>query len=157
GRLDYRQLGGDGVMLIDFVNTESATDLSVATTLVVNGTDADDAIGYGAGAAAGNGRVTAGSLGHLDFSHKPNLTIHGLGGDDALTVVTPVGLDVVTLTPGAVHDQGTIAIRRGVGLGGDLLGLSFTNLGGLGFLTFDEIGREGRGADELVVVGSAGT
>jgi Ca2+-binding RTX toxin-like protein len=94
--------------------------------------------------------ISAVSFGLINFG---SVRLDGGGGDDSLRVSTPAGLDVVTLTPGTLVDQGTVAVRRAVGLGGDLLGLSFADLGGNGFLTFDDAG--GGRTDELVVQGTS--
>jgi len=64
-------------------------------SLTVQGTPNDDVTTYGAGGAAGRGRVSMGSLVPYEFSQKTSLTVNGNAGADRLEVDgpgTPLGL-----------------------------------------------------------------
>jgi len=119
--------------------------------VVVNGTTGTDAINY-APSSFDAGTVTG--LGPtINLATVENLTINGLGGNDALTFTTPSGAHNVRLEPGALPDQGTIVARQSIAAGGaELLGASFTTLGTSGSLTFANTGGTPR-QDDLIIDG----
>ena len=72
----------------------------------------------------------------ISFYTIEQVVINGQGGGDSLTVTTPAGMQEVTVTPGALADEGQVTLRNSTGLGGGALaGLSFTNIGAIGSLT----------------------
>ena len=89
-------------MRIDFLNLEPVIDLVPAATLIVNGTNADNAINYRVGRNnldtaddLTRGRVSVDGFETIDFSNKTTLTINGLAGDDTINLNnpnTPTGL-----------------------------------------------------------------
>ena len=82
-------------MIIDFTGLEPVVDLVVAGNLVVNGTNADNAINYMRGPNAGTGVVIAGTV---------TAAASALAFTDAALIVAPVQPmigDVVTFTSGA--------------------------------------------------------
>ncbi|MCA9121452.1 MAG: hypothetical protein KDB11_14780 [Planctomycetales bacterium] len=101
GRLTY-----DANMVIDFLNLEPVVDLIPAATLVVNGTNADNAINYIVGpnsgvanainpAALTTGLVSVDGFETIEFGNKVNLTLNGNAGDDVISLrngTTPAGL-----------------------------------------------------------------
>ncbi len=124
---------------------------STGDTLTVNGTTGVDAIGFNpTGAEAGS--VTVNSLPTVSFTAIENVIVNGQGGGDALTVTTPAGAQAVALTPGALPDEGQIALRNSTGAGNPLAGLSFTNLGASGSLTIADAG--GTRVDALTITGT---
>ena len=93
GRLTY-----DTNMTIDFVNLEPVVDLIPAASLVVNGTNADNAIDYRVGQFTGppanplnplglvTGRVSVDGFETIEFADKANLTLNGNAGDDVINL-----------------------------------------------------------------------
>ena len=93
GRLTY-----DTNMTIDFVNLEPVVDLIPAASLVVNGTNADNAIDYRVGQFTGppanplnplglvTGRVSVDGFETIEFADKANLTLNGNAGDDVISL-----------------------------------------------------------------------
>lgn len=88
GRLEY-VTGGDTEMRIDFTGLEPVIDLTAATTLVVNGTNADNAIQYGQGSLPTRGQVSVDGFETIEFSNKANLVINALAGNDTVTIANP--------------------------------------------------------------------
>jgi len=79
-------------------------------------------------------------------------TIDGLNGSHTLTVVSPAGSnDVITYTPGAAGDGGSLAIVEGT-TGLSLMPMSFENLGAGGALTLDD--TAGGFSDVLQYIGN---
>jgi len=101
GRLTYDSAAGSRLMTIDFTGLEPVfTDLVVNGNLVVNGTNADNAINYMAGPDSGivnavnpnglvTGLVTVDGFEGLQFGDKANLVINGLAGDDVVNLNHP--------------------------------------------------------------------
>ncbi|MFO0965132.1 MAG: FG-GAP-like repeat-containing protein [Gemmataceae bacterium] len=133
--------------------TVNGQDPTASDKVIVNGTTGTDAINF-APTAADAADITGAGPVTIHVATVESLIINGRGGNDSLTVTTPAGADVLTLDPGALADQGTVSIRRGVG-GAALLGLSFTNLGvndALGRLSFANAGGGGA-QDDLTLDG----
>jgi hypothetical protein len=85
--------------------------------------------------AANAGTITAAGPVNINFAGVENVIIQGHGDGDNLTVTTP-GAALVTVTPGALEDEGQATLRTPQSAGGAaLLGFSFTNIGGTGSLT----------------------
>ncbi len=109
GRLTY-----DANMTIDFLNLEPVVDLVVAANVVVNGTNADNAINYTAGPNSGvvnalnplglaTGQVSIDVLETIEFANKTTLTINALAGSDTINLnnpTTPTGLTGITVNGG---------------------------------------------------------
>ena len=123
-------------------------------TLIVNGTTGVDAIGFSP-TGAESGDVTVNSLPTVIFAAIENVIVNGQGGGDALTVITPAGTQDVTVTPGALADEGQVTLRNSTGTGNPLAGLSFTDIGASGSLTIAE--ASGSPLDNLTVVGTDGS
>jgi hypothetical protein len=103
--------GGGGTQTVNFINLEPVLDNVTATTAIVNGTDADNAINYtqGPGSSEGGfftgntGLVTIDSQESYEFNNKTNLVINALAGSDTINLnnsVRPAGLTSITVTGG---------------------------------------------------------
>ncbi len=84
----------------------------------------------------------------ITFTTTESLVIDGQGGNDALTVTTPIGGSGITYTPGTVVDSGTIAIVTG-NPSTTLVPLSFQHIGSGGSITFN---TNNDGADDILSV-----
>ncbi len=115
---------------------------SAGDTLIANGTTAADTIKF-APTSAYNGTITGAGPVPITFNAIEQTVIDGQGGGDALTVTTPAGLQIVTVTPGALADEGQVTLRDTTGLsnGDPVAGLSFNNLGATGSLTIADASR----------------
>ena len=86
----------------------------------------------------------------LSYTSSPGgveqVEYQGLGGNDALTVVTPAGGNTVTYTPGAAVDSAAVQV-------GNLVPLNFLGLGAGGSVTMADAG--GLRVDTLVYNGTA--
>ncbi len=111
--------------------TVNGADPTASDVLIVNGTTGNDTINYSPSATIGGGTVQVNALPTVIFNTVEALTIDGQGGNDALTVTTPVGGNFITYTPGTAPDSGTIAIS-GVGGGTARVPLTFQHIGGTG-------------------------
>lgn len=115
---------GDGTSNIDgqrviFQNLEPVTDNVPATTVTINGTNADNAINYtqgpGGGIFTGNtGLVTIDNQESYEFNNKTNVVINGQAGSDTINLhynntANPAGL------------TGTITVGGGDPTGSDTL------------------------------------
>ncbi len=131
--------------------TSGAT--SAGDTLIANGTTAADTINF-APTSAYAGMITGAGLVPITFTAIEQTVIDGQGGGDALTVTTPAGFQVVTVTPGALADEGQVTLRDTTGLntGDPVAGLSFNNLGAAGSLTFADV--SGTRVDNLTINGT---
>ncbi|MDP6717652.1 MAG: hypothetical protein QGF59_03315, partial [Pirellulaceae bacterium] len=101
GRLTY-----DGTMTIDFDGLEPVNDNVVAATLIVNGTNADNAINYVAGTTGApffvglSGLVSVDAFETIEFNNKTNLILNGNAGDDVISLnnsTTPASLTGITV------------------------------------------------------------
>ncbi|MEZ6091920.1 MAG: hypothetical protein R3C05_28725 [Pirellulaceae bacterium] len=82
-------------MSIYFTGLEPVVDLVAAASLVVNGTNDDNAINYSAGTVATNGLVSVDGFETIEFSNKSTLTINARSGSDRISLnnaATPTGL-----------------------------------------------------------------
>ncbi len=92
----------NGVLLsIDFENLEPFQDNVVAANLVVNGTNADNAISYGNGPGGGifvgaTGLVSVDSFETIEFNNKATLVLNGLGGSDNFSVNAATAAEALT-------------------------------------------------------------
>lgn len=114
GRLEY-VTGGSTDMRIEFTGLEPVIDLTAATTLVVNGTNADNAIHYGQGTLPTRGEVSVDGFETIEFTNKANLVINALAGNDTVTIAnpsTPTGLtgDIT------VNDGNSVVVHAQPGL-----------------------------------------
>jgi uncharacterized repeat protein (TIGR01451 family) len=108
--------GGEGGILY-FSHLEPIIDTVSQTTLVVNGTAADNAITYGSG-GLGNGKVTVDNFESIEFSNKTNLVINAGSGNDAIVLdnnTTPTGLTSITVNGELGEDRLTVAGSPGAG------------------------------------------
>jgi hypothetical protein len=112
GALRYEDASNARLMGIDFVNLEPVIDLVAATTLTVNGTDADNAISYrGPQVIGAGGNVAVDGLESIDFSNKTNLVINGLGGSDTISLnnpTVPTALTNITVNGGDPTGSDTV-------------------------------------------------
>ncbi len=132
--------------------TVNGGDPTASDTLIVNGTTGADEIDY-LPTGPDNGSVTVTNLPTVIFTTMESVVINGQGGGDTLTYTSPgnaVG-SVLTYTPGANADSGTITGRQATD--GPLPPLSFSNLsfgGGVVFATANE-----GPTDDLTINGTA--
>jgi hypothetical protein len=133
--------------------TVEGDEPTASDTLVVNGTAAADMINY-APTGPDVGSVTVNAAPVVNFNTIEHVTINGLGGNDALTYTSPMILfgSVLTFTPGANIDAGTVTGSTRVSAGGPLTPLSFQNLGNNGNVTFASA-NAGR-SDKLILNGT---
>ncbi len=126
--------------------TVNGGDPAGSDTVLVNGTSGLDAINY-TPTGVDSGTVQVGALPLVTVSAAEHLVINGQGGNDNLTVTTPVGGQVIALDDGPLADAASITMRNFSG--GALLSVDFSNLGFSGTLTFNDAGLAR--VDELVV------
>ena len=96
--------GSDTINLNDPTTPTGLADITVnggdptagSDTLIVNGTQAAEAIGYNP-TGVDSGNVTVENLPTVLFTGIEHLDIDGQGGGDTLTVTTVAGLDQITL------------------------------------------------------------
>ena len=101
--------------------TVNGGDPTASDTLIANGTAAADTIDFHARRAADAGTITGAGPVPITFATIENVVINGQGGGDSLTVTTPAGMQLVTVTPGALADEGQVTLRNSTGLGGGAL------------------------------------
>ncbi|NLF09693.1 MAG: hypothetical protein GX594_17185, partial [Pirellulaceae bacterium] len=93
GRLVYNA----SAMIIDFLNLEPVVELVVADELIVNGTNADNAINYSqSDMDADWGKVSVDGFEPIHFANKEELTLNALAGDDVISLTN-------TTTPGVAQ------------------------------------------------------
>ncbi len=128
GRLTY-----DG-MTIDFDALEPVNDNVVAANLIVNGTNADNAINYsmgpGGGIFVGNtGLVSVDGFETIEFNNKTNLILNGMAGSDEISLnnsTTPAGLTgTITVNGGDPTAGSDVAIISGT-TGADTINFAVT-------------------------------
>lgn len=101
GRLAY-----DPFASIQFTQLEPVLDLVPASTLVVQGTNANNSINYGTGSVTTRGLVSVDAFETIEFSNKDRLAINGGAGDDTIQLNNPnlptgailPALDVITVS-----------------------------------------------------------
>jgi hypothetical protein len=103
--------GPSGTQAVYFQNLAPVTDLVPATTLTVNGTSANNTIGYSQGPNSGTMAVTSATTGQvaidnfepIEFANKANLAINTSTGTDTVGLKdasTPTGLTAISVTGG---------------------------------------------------------
>src|SRR5262249_9798727 len=128
-------------------------DPTASDTVVVNGTAGADTVNISP-TAADAATVQVNAFGLVMLQTVEHLTYNGQGGNDSLTVTTPAGGQVVTVTPGVVPGEGSIAARDFTGVGGNPLPpIAFTGISANGSLSIADAG--GTRADYLIIVGTA--
>jgi len=78
-------------------------DLVNAGALIVNATDASNAIDYSQGSVAANGLVSVDGFERIEFSNKANLVLNAGAGDDVVNISnssSPAGLTGITVNGG---------------------------------------------------------
>ena len=130
--------------------TVNGGDPAASDTVIVNGTAALNAIVVDQFTTDG-ARITGAQAVPVTVATTEHLTIHGQGGDDMLTIQTPVGAQLIFLDDdSAVVDTGSVVMRDFIAAGGAaLLPMNFLGLGGSGSIAFTDIG--GGRVDELTV------
>ncbi|WP_254513390.1 dockerin type I domain-containing protein [Anatilimnocola floriformis] len=88
GQLRYID-GFSSDMVVDFVNLEPVVDTVVSANLIVNATNANNAINYAAGVVATNGLVSVDDHETIEFSNKTTLTLNALAGADTINLNNP--------------------------------------------------------------------
>lgn len=152
--LTINALGGSDTISLNNASTPTGLtgitvnggDPSGSDTVLVNGTSGLDAINY-TPTGVDSGTVQVGALPLVTISAAEHLVINGQGGNDNLTVTTPVGGQVIVLDDGPLADAASITMRNFSG--GALLSVDFSSLGFSGTLTFNDAGLAR--VDELVV------
>jgi Ca2+-binding RTX toxin-like protein len=94
---------GDYDQAVTYDGIEPIVDLVPAGLLIVNGTNADNAISYTTGSVAANGLVSVDGFETIEFSNKAILTINGLAGDDTISLnnpIMPIGLAQIEVSGG---------------------------------------------------------
>lgn len=127
-------------------------DPTASDTVIVNGNASNNTVGINlTGPSSGN--VTG--LGPvINLATIEHLKYNGQGGDDALTVASPSGLDFIEYTPGGVSAFASGLVTMNGGFGEKRLPFSFEQIGFSGNLTFAEQG--GGRLDDLWVNGTQG-
>ena len=110
-----------------------------SATLIVNGTNSNNAINYTNGTVdpANDGEVTIDNQESIEFSNKTNLTINALAGDDSINLnyqpqslpaapFKPTGLTSITVNAGDPTASDTLTVN---GVGGALDDLIVTPTG----------------------------
>ena len=149
--------------------TVTGGDPAAGDTLTVSGTAGNDTVDYSP-TAAGAGTVAIATLPTVTFAGIGSVAYNGGGGNDALTVTTPISSPAtdITFTPGATVNQGTVSLRQGStsGTGGTLLTpLSYTNIDRNGSLIFatadgtrhDTLTYNGVGSGDTFTIGGNAT
>ena len=157
---------GGVTQTVQFTGLEPVIDL-VGGPLVVNGTNANNAINYSQGSVAANGLVSVDGFESIEFSNKTSLSINALAGDDTINInnpATPLGLLGITVDGGDPTASDTLLIT---GTGGtDTVvftptGYSSGSLTGLGapitFATTEHVTYDGNDAAALDNVTINGT
>jgi hypothetical protein len=133
--------------------TVNGADPTGSDTVIANGTSGVDSINF-APTSANAATITGAGPVPITLATTEHVLINGQGGNDTLTLTTPSGQQVISVTPGALADQGDISLRQSTALGGAaLLGMSFTNIGAAGTLNFADAGTTR--ADDLSIIGTA--
>ncbi|NND97318.1 MAG: hypothetical protein HKN47_08330, partial [Pirellulaceae bacterium] len=160
-------------MTIDFDNLEPFDDNVIAASLVIHGTNANNAINFNNGLGGGifvgpTGLVSVDEFETYQFNNKANLTLNGNAGDDVIhlnTAVTPVGLIGITVNGNDPTGGDRVVVN---GRGGDLInvtptatdGATITGAQGVAAITVttsSDLWIQGAGGDVLTVTGNAAT
>ena len=141
----------DSFETIEFTNKTTLTidGLAGNDTVIINGTtDADKVTitptaAYAAEITLTTGPVLTPVVAQIKVATTESLIYNGQGGTDELTVVGTGGVDVITHTPGAQIDAGTVQVDS-------WLPISYGSLGATGTVTIDG----STGIDTLVAYGT---
>jgi len=114
-------------------------DPTASDKLIVNGNATANVIGYNPSDTIGAGNVTITGAPTVNFTTTEAVVIDGQGGTDTLTHATPGSVHLVTFTPGAAPDAGTILTRQAGG-GVALVPMSFSHIGAFGLVNFTSAG-----------------
>jgi hypothetical protein len=161
--LTINALGGDDTISLNNPNTPTLLtgitvdggDPTASDTLIVNGTTGIDTVGIDQLTSDG-ARVTG--LGPtINIATAEHLIYNGQGGNDNITVTTPVGPDVISFLPGSSFASADISMSQ-------RLPLSYTNVSTLGSVSFADAGGGradtlqdyGRSVNDVFRVGSGG-
>ena len=112
-----------GTQTVHFTGLEPVIDFVAAPSLVVNATDADNAIDYTQGSLAGRGLVTIDNFESIEFSNKTTLVINALAGSDTINLnnpTTPLGLTGITVNGADPTASDTLIVNGLVGFNDDL-------------------------------------
>src|SRR5205823_556964 len=97
---------------------EPVLDTVISPTLVVNGTNSNNAINYTQGGSSANGLVSIDNFESIEFSNKTALTINALAGTDTINLnnpTTPTGLTSgITVNGGDPTDTGDTLTINGI-------------------------------------------
>ena len=104
--------------------TVNGGDATTGDLIIVNDSTPGTAIVFSP-TATDAASVAAAQPVTVTITTTEHVTINGLGGNDTLRVVTPTGLNTITLTPGATVDAGDLRVDS-------LVALDFLNLGATG-------------------------
>ena len=88
---------------VTFTGLEPVVDLVAAANLVVNATNADNAIDYVQGSVATQGLIAIDGFETIEFANKTSLQINAAGGDDVIEInnpTTPTGLTAIVVNAG---------------------------------------------------------
>ncbi len=85
---------GAATQVVNYSNIEPIQDNTPATTLTINGTNANNAINYSAGAGGGSfvgptGLVSVDGFETIEFNNKTNLVINAGAGSDQINLNNP--------------------------------------------------------------------
>jgi len=146
----------DYTQRINFQNVEPVIDI-VAGPLVVNATDADNAIDYRQGSIVANGLVSVDGNEYIEFSNKTLLVINAMAGDDVINInnpATPTGLLGIVVIGGDPTASDTLIVNGTTGV--DTIGFNpagidsgFVSVAGLPGVTFSAI-------EQVVINGQGG-
>ncbi len=166
GRLTYDSDDADDTaeMVIDFANLEPVVDLIPAATLVVNGTNADNAINYIVGPNSGiaaapfngaaTGLVSVDGFETIEFNNKTTLTLNALAGDDVINLNYqnfPASFSPTGLGAGLAAGVAAITVNAGDPTGSDKL--VYNNIAGVNDFTLLRPAAQGAGT---ILPGTAG-
>ena len=88
---------------VTFTGLEPVVDLVAAANLVVNATNADNAIDYVQGSVVTQGLIAIDGFETIEFANKTSLQINAAGGDDVIEInnpTTPTGLSAIIVNAG---------------------------------------------------------
>lgn len=106
-------------MVVDFANLEPVVDTIVSANLIVNATNANNAINYGVGTVVANGLVSVDDQETIEFSNKTTLTINSLAGSDTINLNnpnTPTALTTIAVNAGDPTGSDTLIVNGRAGL-----------------------------------------
>ncbi len=155
-----------GTQTVHFQNLEPVVDLIVSPSLVVNGTNADNAITYTQGSVATNGLVAVDGFESIEFSNKSGLFLNGLGGNDSFSLnnsSTPTGLTSITVNGNDPTASDTLVVDGTTGadtitytpVAAGQGTLAVAGLPTVSFATIEHLTVDGRGGNDSLSIDSA--